>query len=262
MMTRFALLVLLGPLAAGSAMADTARKSRFKAIAFDYFVLFNPDSVIPAAEKEFPGKGRELTKLWRTKQFEYGFLRSITHDHRDFLEVTGDALVYATQMLKLPLDDGKKERLLHAYLSLQPWPDTVEALRKLKGAGLKIITIANFSPKMLRDNADGAGITSYFDDLLSTAVNQTYKPDANAYQLGMQTLGLNKDEIVFAAFGGWDAYGAKKFGYPTYWVNRFNLPPEQLGLPPNATSNDIAGLLDFVFKEPWRASSPSRSPAK
>ncbi|HET9397147.1 MAG TPA: HAD-IA family hydrolase [Nitrospiraceae bacterium] len=132
---------------------------------------------------------------------------------------------------------------------MKPWPDAQPALERLKAAGVRIITIANFSPMMLRANADHAGITSCFDQLLSTARNGTYKPSAEAYALGMQELGLEKEEILFAAFGGWDAYGAKNFGYPTYWVNRFRLPAERLDSPPDGMSHDMNGLLQFVLGE-------------
>jgi 2-haloacid dehalogenase len=236
---------LVSLLALGGTQSRAA--PRFKAIAFDYFVIFDPNSVIPEVEKAFPGKGAEFTKVWRAKQFEYGFLRSITHRHADFFKVTEDALVYTTEAMKLELGPETRRRLLNAYLTLKPWPDTQDALRKLKTAGIRIITIANFSQKMLRDNADHAGITEFFDELLSTEVNGTYKPDPHAYELGMKRLNLAKDEILFAAFGGWDAYGAKSFGYTTFWVNRFNLPAEELGLEPDQTSNTMDGLLDFVF---------------
>lgn len=220
---------------------------RFKAVAFDYFVIFNPNSVVPEVEKAYPGKGLEFTKAWRAKQFEYGFLRSITGKHEDFFKVTEDALVYTAEAMKLPLPVDVREHLLNAYLSLEPWPDSIAMLRELKASGVRIITIANFSPRMLRENAERAGIFDLFDELLSTEANRTYKPDPNAYALGMERLGLKKEEIAFAAFGGWDAYGAKSFGYPTYWVNRFGLPLEELGTPPDATSNDAAGLLHFVL---------------
>jgi 2-haloacid dehalogenase len=222
---------------------------RFKAVAFDYFVIFNPNSVVPEVDKAYPGKGLEFTKAWRAKQFEYGFLRSLTDRHEDFFKVTDDALIYTAEAMQLPLPPDVRTRLLNAYLSLQPWPDAVAGLRKLKAAGVRIITIANFSPRMLRANAEHAGIADLFDELLSTEVNKTYKPDPRAYALGMERLGLKKDEVAFAAFGGWDAYGAKSFAYPTYWVNRFNLPAEKLGLAPDATSNDFAGLLQFVLGE-------------
>lgn len=242
-------LVLVGTQASSGARAVP----RFKAVAFDYFVLFNPDSVVATAEQVFPGRGRELTSLWRTRQFEYSWLRSITNRYQDFFTVTEDALVYAANTLKLELTPAGKQRLLYAYLHLTPWPDTVDALRALKGAGLRVITIANFTPMMLQSNADNAGLTGFFDALVSTDANHTYKPDPRAYQLGMDELHLAKTEIAFAAFGGWDAAGAKSFGYATFWVNRFSQPLEELGIRADGTSTDLQGLLDFVLSGRPRA---------
>lgn len=220
---------------------------RFKAIAFDYFVIFDANSIIPSIEKVFPGKGADFARMWRTKQFEYSFLRSITNRHADFFKVTEDALIYTAEAMKLDLGSEARRELLDAYLRLKPWPDAVDALRRLKASGIKIITISNFSQEMLRSNADRAGITALFDELLSTEVNGTYKPEPNAYELGMQRLNLKKEDILFAAFGGWDAYGAKTFGYTTYWVNRFNLPLEKLGVQADQSSNNMEGLLNFVL---------------
>jgi 2-haloacid dehalogenase len=227
--------------------AAGGKEPRFKAVAFDYFVIFDPNSVVPEIEKAFPGKSQEFVKIWRGKQFEYGFLRTITDRYADFFQVTDDALLYAAQAMKLDLTPQAHEQLLNAYLKLKPWPDAVAGLQQLKAAGVRLITLANFSPKMLRANADGANITALFDDLLSTDAQRTYKPDARAYQLGIDRLKLKKEEILFAAFGGWDAYGAKAFGYPTYWVNRFDQPVEQLPVRPDGISNSMQGLLDFVL---------------
>jgi 2-haloacid dehalogenase len=232
----------------GISCAQSRATPRFKAVAFDYFVIFDPNSVVPEVETAFPGKGAEFTRIWRGKQFEYGFLRSITNRHADFFQVTEDALVYTAKLMNLELAPDTRKRVLNAYLALKPWPDSQDALRKLKAVGVRIITIANFSPRMLRANADGAGITDLFDELLSTEVNGTYKPDPRAYELGMKILHLEKDEILFAAFGGWDAYGAKNFGYTTLWMNRLNLPVEELGIKPDKISNNMQGLLDFVLE--------------
>lgn len=234
-----------------SRSAETAPPSKagpaFKAVAFDYFVLFDPSSIVPAVEEIVPGQGAEFAKAWRGKQFEYGFLRSITGRHRDFFAVTGDALDYTAEALHVQLTAEERNRLLGAYLRLKPWPDTVAALKRLRAAGVRIITIANFSREMLRANAEHAGILDLFDELLSTEVNGTYKPDRAAYALGMKHLGLRKSEVAFAAFGGWDAYGGKNFGYATYWVNRFGLPAERLGLDPDRSGRDLEGLLAFLL---------------
>ena len=221
---------------------------RYAAVAFDYFVLFNPDSVISAVEEVVPGKGREFTGIWRTRQFEYSWLRSITGRYADFAQVTQDALVFAANAEKVELTAPQRRRLLDAYRQLTPWPDTANALRRLHEAGVRVTTIANFSPEMLRANAEHAGLAPLFDALVSTDANHTYKPDPRAYQLGVDGVKLARQNIVFAAFGGWDAAGAKSFGYPTVWVNRFNQPAEELGVHPDRTVTDLNGLLDFVLK--------------
>jgi 2-haloacid dehalogenase len=230
-----------------------AAPPRFKAVAFDYFVLFNPDSIVSDVEAIFPGQGRELTNRWRGRQFEYSWLRSITGRYVDFSAVTEDALVFAARTMKLEPTPEQKRRLLDAYLHLSPWPDTVKGLRRLRESGVRVVTIANFSPVMLRSNAEQAGISGLFDALVSTDANHTYKPDPRAYQLGINQLRLSKDQIVFAAFGGWDAAGAKSFGYPTVWVNRFAQPLEELGVRPDRTVSGLEGLLEFVLgAEPSR----------
>ena len=229
---------------------EAATRSRFKAVAFDYFVLFNPDSVVSDAERIFPGKGRQLTDVWRTRQFEYTWLRSITNHYADFFAVTEDALVYAAKVVNVPLTPEHKQALLDAYMHLAPWPDTDASLRRLRAAGILVIALANFTPAMLRANAQHARVTGLFDALVSTDENHTFKPDPRAYQLGIDRMHLAKEEIVFAAFGGWDAAGAKLFGYPTVWVNRFNQPVEELGVQPDYVATNLTGLLQFVLNGP------------
>jgi 2-haloacid dehalogenase len=241
-----AVLLTLSVIAA--AQANPGRP-RFKAVAFDYFVLFDPSSIEPVVERELPGNGKSFTQIWQARQFEYAFLHSITGRYRNFFDVTGDALDYTAQSLHLHLSIESRQRLLNAYLRLSIWPDTKEALKKLRAAGVRIITIANLTPMMLKENAENAEISGLFDELLSTDFDRKYKPDPRAYELGTKHLNLSKKDILFAAFGGWDVFGAKSFGYTTFWVNRFDLPAERLGLDADGTAGDLSGLLEFVLGE-------------
>jgi 2-haloacid dehalogenase len=228
---------------------DAAARPRFKAVAFDFLVLFDPNSVVSEVEQVFPGQGAAFTQLWRTRQFEYTWLRSMTDRYVDFFTVTEDALVYASNAMKLKLTAERKQRLLSAYLGLTPWPDAADTLRQLRGSGVRVIALANFSPDMLQANTANAGLTGLFDALVSTDANHTYKPDPRAYRLGIEHLQLAREDILFAAFAGWDAAGAKAFGYPTVWVNRLNQPVEELGVRPDETVPDLKGLLEFVLSE-------------
>ena len=156
-------------------------------------------------------QGPEFTNLWRTRQFEYSWLRSISGRYVDFSAITSDALRYTANAMHVELTATQRDQLLGAYSRLTPWPDTADTLRRLRAADVRVITIANFSPTMLRENAERAGLTPLFDALVSTDANHTYKPDPRAYRLGVDRLKLDKRDIVFAAFGGWDAAGAKSY---------------------------------------------------
>lgn len=226
---------------------ETRRASlNIKAIAFDAFPIFNPSPVFVLAEQLFPGKGPALSDEWRNRQFEYAWLRLATHRYADFWQITQDALVFAANKLQLELTDNKREALMNAYLKLTVWPEVPSALNRLKTLGLKLAFLSNFTPRMLSTNIENAGLGKLFDHVISTDEGSTYKPDPRAYQLGIDALGLKRDEILFAAFAGWDAAGAKLFGYPTFWVNRSKLPPEQLDKAPDAAGSNLLDLIRFL----------------
>lgn len=223
-----------------------AARVPLRAVLFDAFPVFDPRPVAALAEVELPGRGAELTTLWRTRQFEYSWLRVVTHDYADFWQCTDDALRFAAASLNVQLSAAQRERLMNAYLALPPWPDAPAALRTLRDADVRLGFLSNFTAVMLEASLRRSGLADMFEHVLSTDRARTFKPDPRAYQLGVDTLRLPRDQIVFAAFAGWDAVGAKRFGYPTFWVNRMQAPPEELGVRPDASGHSLADLVTFV----------------
>jgi len=224
--------------------ADT--RPVFKAIAFDAFTIFDSRPITSLAEELFPNQGNALTNLWRTRQFEYTWLRTLYGRYTDFWQVTQDALEFAAKMLKLELTAGKRQQLMNSYLQLKPFPDVPQALQAFKGAGLRLAFLANLTPHMLEAATESSKLEGIFEYNLSTDAVKVYKPDARAYQMAIDAFNLRREEILFAAFGGWDAAGAKNFGYTTFWVNRLNLPMEQLDIAPDGVGATLTALVDFV----------------
>lgn len=235
---------------AGAAMPSSAAPPsallKIQAIAFDAFPIFDPRPVSALAEQLFPGKGAELSNAWRTRQFEYQWLRNISRRYADFWRTTEDALVFAAQLLRLELTPERRDRLMNAYLELDAWPDVPVALHTLKNAGLRLALLSNMTERMLRAGLARAGLGDVFEHVLTTDTIQSYKPDPLAYQMGVDAFGLDRGEIVFAAFAGWDAVGAKSFGYPTFWVNRLGLPEEALGYHADGGGRDLTALVRFL----------------
>jgi len=219
-----------------------AAPARIKAIAFDGLAIFDARPIGGIAEQLFPGRGDALLAAWRTRQFEYTWLRSLTGRYADFLTVTDEALTFAAAMLKIEVTPVQRRQLMERFLALEAWPDVAPALRRFKDAGLKLALLTNFSARMIDANAGHAGLDGLFDHRLSTDAVQVYKPDPRAYQMGVDAFGLSRDEILFVAFAGWDAHGAVSFGYPTFWANRAGLPVEELGLKPQTIGKGMTEL--------------------
>jgi 2-haloacid dehalogenase len=224
-----------------------ARPGKAKAICFDALTIFDPRAIDRALEDLFPGKGQQLATAWRTRQFEYCWLRTLTKTYVDFWQITGEALTFILEANKLDLPAEARDRLMRLYLALPLWPDAAAALRTMRAAGLRLAYLSNLSGNMLRRNSEGAGIADLFEHMLSTDSVRAYKPDPSAYAMGEKTFALPRENIVFAAFGGWDAAGARSFGLRTFWVNRFKLPVEKLGVTPDAVGTTLTELADYVM---------------
>lgn len=233
-MDRRAFLAAAGALAIAPSQLF-AKDVRCKAILFDGFPIFDPRPVFSAAERLFPGKGDALSALWKSRQFEYTWLRSLMGRYEEFPDVIRDALRFAARTLKLDLGKSQEDELVEAYFRLKAWPDVLPALEKFKAAGIRMGFLSNFSEKMLSENIANSHLEGYFDMLLSTDRVKAFKPDPRAYEMGEKELKLDRREIVFVAFAGWDVAGAKSFGYPTFWANRGHFPEEMLGLHADAT---------------------------
>jgi 2-haloacid dehalogenase len=247
---QFAILAATG-VAASAALSpagqgQAANRAKIKAVAFDGFPIIDARPVSARAEAMFPGKGQELSQVWRTRQFEYTWLRTLGGNYADFWRVTEEALVFAARMLKLELTADRREQLMQAYLELKAWPDVLPALKQLREAGIRMAFLSNLTAAMLDAVVRNSGLEGFLEDHLSTDRVRAFKPDQRSYQMAVDAFKLTKEEIVFAAFAGWDVVGAKWFGYPTFWVNRAHAAGEELGVMPDGVGSGLDDLVKFV----------------
>jgi len=222
------------------------RTYKFRAIAFDAFPIFDPRSPYQMASMLSHEKGNEFAAQWRTSQFEYAWLRAAGAQYKNFLEITEDAITFAAKKTGVQLSMSNRKKLVEQFLTLNTWPDVVPALENLRQQNLRLCFLSNMTSDMLVSNMKHCNIEKYFDDIITTDIAHTYKPDPKAYALGTQALKLKKEEILFVAFASWDACGAKWFGYPSFWLNRLSVAGEELGAQPDGSSFSMDGLLNFI----------------
>jgi 2-haloacid dehalogenase len=214
-----------------------------RALVFDaYGTLFDVHSVIELCDQLWPGKGNALSQLWRAKQLEYTWQRSLMRRYEDFGRVTEAALRYACETLGLELNAERLRRLMQAYLSLATFPEVVTALAELKTMKLKLAILSNGSPGMLRPLVAGAGVRNLVRTVISVDERKIYKPAPVVYKLAVDRLRTPKRAIGFVSSNCWDACGAKSFGFRAFWINRAGAPVDGLGAEPDHAIASLAEL--------------------
>ena len=210
------------------------------AVVFDlYGTLYDVHSVVSRCEDYYPGRGPEISALWRQKQLEYTWLRSLMGQYLSFEEATEDALVYTCKHLKLPLDNAVRVALCEAYLTLAPYPEAPPALDALNTMGLPLAILSNGSVRSMDRVVNGSGLRHHFTELISVESVKVFKPHTKVYELAERRLDLPRSEILFVSSNAWDAAGAGHFGYSVCWVNRAGNTFDELGTLPDVM---VAGL--------------------
>jgi 2-haloacid dehalogenase len=217
------------------------------ACVFDaYGTLFDIGSVARGVRDELGDRHAALSELWRAKQLQYTWLRSLTGQHADFWQVTGEALDYAMSSLGLE-DAALRERLMERYLRISAYPEVPAALERLRAGGMKLAILSNGTPAMLAAATRNAGIEHLLDAVLSVEEVGVFKPDPRVYDLAPRRLGVRKEAICFVSSNGWDAWSAKAFGLRVLWCNRQGQPAERLPAQPDGQLPDLSALAPLVL---------------
>lgn len=226
--------------------ANAMAAQKIKAVAFDGFPIFDPRPVLGTGKKLYGDKGGQFAVAFRTRLFEYQWLRALGNRYKDFFSIIDDAHRAAAGQLGVDASPENLSALKQAFMGLQAWPDVKDALKQLKDKDIGLALLSNMTPEMLNAGVENSGLAGLFDHVLSTDTIKTFKPDPRAYQLGVEAFGLPKEQIAFAAFAGWDAAGASWFGYPTVWVNRLGFKADLLDAQLAAEGRDLATLTRYI----------------
>jgi len=186
-----------------------------------------------------------LTSLWRDKQLQYTWLRTLQGRYVDFWHVTGDALHFALDSLGIP-NESLHKRLMNLYRTLAAFPEVPDVLRSLRQSGFATAILSNGSPRMLDDAVSAAGLTGLFDAVLSANAVGVFKTHPKVYQYALDQLGVPGSAVSFQSSNAWDAHAAADFGMHVVWCNRYGQRREHLPGSPDyeiRTLTELPGLL-------------------
>jgi 2-haloacid dehalogenase len=220
-----------------------AKIKNIGACVFDaYGTLFDVNAAAARCRDALGDKADQLSAIWRVRQLEYTWLRSLMGEYVEFWKITGDGLDYA--MAQLGIDDNKlRKRLMDIYMRLDAYAEVKGVLKTLKKAGIKTAILSNGSPKMLKAAVKNAGIGDLLDAVHSVDSVGIYKPHPKVYKLSVDGLKVKAGRICFMSSNAWDAAGAANYGFRVVWVNRFGQPKERLPGKPEHEVKTLKALL-------------------
>jgi 2-haloacid dehalogenase len=222
------------------------RLDGIKACVFDaYGTLFDFASAAARCQDVPDQKLGALTSLWREKQLQYTWLRSLEGSYADFWQLTGDALDYALDSLDISSPE-LHAKLMDLYLTPAPFPEVPSVLAQLRKAGFTTAILSNGSPTMLDSAVRAAGLSKLFDAVLSADAVQVFKPHPRVYAYGLEQLGLRADQVSFQSSNAWDAYGASHFGLRVAWCNRYGHRAERLPGSPDFEIRNLSELPELL----------------
>lgn len=228
-------------------MSDQIRFHGIKSCVFDaYGTLFDVHSAVAKHRERLGDKADAVSAAWRTKQLEYTWLRSLMDRYVDFWRVTGDGLDFALDQNGVD-DSVLRNDLVHAYLTLDCYPEVPEVLKTLKDAGMQTAILSNGSPRMLEAAVESSGLTDLLDAVLSVDELGIYKPAPEVYQLVLDRLAVGRAQVSFQSSNAWDAAAAATFGFRVAWCNRFGQAKERLPDAPDAEINTLSELPAIVL---------------
>ena len=209
-----------------------------------YGTLFDVHSATSLHQQKLGEKAQSISALWRTKQLEYTWLRSLMERYVNFGQVTQDALDYALESHGIQ-DGGLRQDLMNAYQKLSCYPEVPETLGKLKHHGLGTAILSNGSFEMLEAAVGNSSLEEFLDGIYSVDTIRIFKPDPQVYQLAVDQLGCDPKEILFFSSNAWDVCGSATFGFQTVWVNRFGQAPERLPGNPVLEIKTLDAVLQY-----------------
>ena len=244
-----------------------------KAVVFDaYGTLYDIQSVAAITDKAFPGYGEIITQVWRLKQLEYTWHRSLMRRYEDFSVITRDSLVYTLRTMGLKYDTEVFERIMDKYVHLDLYSDARQTLSDLKD--YKLAILSNGSTDMLTTLVRNTGLDKILHATISIDSKRIFKPSPEAYSLVEARLGIAPAEVLFVSSNPWDAIGAKSVGFNTVWIERVTpeamadacrkgdlIPPltmfkalrmqmDELGLAPDYRVHGLSALIEKLSSVP------------
>ncbi len=190
----------------------------------------------------------EFSRIWRDKQLEYTFKRGLMRRYENFAVCTRNALDYTNSLLQTGLTDEAKQTLMETYRVLPAFDDVVDSLKVSKDAGFRLFGFSNGLQSAVQGLLENAGISHYFDGVVSVDDLQTFKPNPDVYHHFIDKTGAEPGNAWLVSSNPFDVQGAINIGMKAAWLQRsHNVVFDPWGIEPTIQIRSLAELPELIL---------------
>jgi len=186
-----------------------------------------------------------VTATWFSMLLHTSTVCVITDTRSNFATLAGTMLDAIAARLGVDLSDEIRADILSSFASLPPYADIKLALTMLQSAGYRTMAFSNSSLKLVTAQIDNAGLTEYFDNIVSVEETGSFKPDPKVYKFVARHINRPIEELRLVATHDWDTHGALSAGMHAAYIDRSGAPYH-----PQYRRPDVYGTsMDDVVKQ-------------
>lgn len=181
----------------------------------------------------------DLLPLWFTTMLQYSLVATVGDKYDDFGQIGAAAMIMVARNYGIELSEKEAIEATIPIRTLPPHPDVAAALRQLKQAGFRMVTLVNSSQEAVDTQIKNAGLMEMFEMRLSIGDLQLFKPHGHVYKWAARKMGLQLNECMLIAAHGWDIAGALWAGWRAAFLARPGAQLYPLAITPEIVEPDL-----------------------
>ncbi|MDV7103650.1 haloacid dehalogenase type II [Vibrio sp. TH_r3] len=190
----------------------------------------------------------QVTATWFSMLLHSSTVCILTKVDTDFATLAKINLQIIASRRGVTLSQQMSLDILNGFASLSAHDDMVGALKTLRNAGVKTVAFSNSSLALITAQITNAGLSEYFDDIVSVEQTGSFKPDPNVYKFVANKLNQPVQQLRLVATHDWDTHGALSVGMKAAYINRLNSLYNPLYLQPDIVANTMDEIVAEILR--------------
>ncbi len=189
-----------------------------------------------------------LRKAWFTQLLQSALVATVTDAYTDFGSVGIAAFEMLATRQGVKISDADRQSIRDGMQHLPPHPEVVQSLARLKQGGLRLAALTNSTAKVAQAQLSNAGLSHYFEQILSADSVKRLKPAPEPYRMAAQQLGVAIGDVRLIAAHSWDVAGALRAGCAAAFVARPGMVLDPLVEKPDVVGANLAEVADLILQ--------------